>query len=135
MLGCSATPKPVNFAAPAPAGALDCALRHLSNLGYTPTQGGVADGYIRFQAQVDRSGANLATGVGTRIATMGMKGRTYVAQNLLTVTGADRTLRVQAWSMDSNGKITDASDQVRVDAEGLLAGCGLPSGSNRVSNP
>jgi hypothetical protein len=47
-LAACASNAPHVIAAPAQAGALDCAMRTMAGLGYNPIQGGVADGYIKF---------------------------------------------------------------------------------------
>lgn len=132
---CLGKPQYLEVAAPAPASALDCAMRQLTTLGYTPLEGGVSDGYIRFVSVIPNSAGAAAAEAGTRLATFGMKGHTRAVQNVVTVIGAGGTLRLRGGTVYENEKSGEPSATVKADAEGVLAACATPSGGNRVSSP
>lgn len=129
--GCASNP--VAFSAPAPAGALECALRQAAQLGYQPTAGGVSSGYINFSAPIGNTGGAIAKETATRVMTLGMKGSNRPIRNEMTVTSGAGILRVQPFTLYENEKRGDVSATARADSEGILAACATPTSGSRVT--
>jgi hypothetical protein len=129
LAGCASN-APRVYSSPAQAGALECALRTMAGLGYNPIQGGVADGYIKF----DRfRGTN--TGQRAAAALPGV-GRPTDGDYIL-VSHAANTLRisVSAYKMvDGSSRTFGPSSEALGHAEALSATCGNPS-THTAGNP
>lgn len=97
------------IAAPAPAGALDCSLRTLTGLDYTPTRGGVQDGYIVLE----------------RVRAGGFLGVDQITERI-TVTEANRQLRLTVVGVQEKGRQQQPHRSTRSHAEAVLAGCANP---------
>lgn len=101
-----------SYSAPAPQGALECSLRTMAGLGYTPTAGGVSDGYIRFARTFQR----------------GMLGRS-THTDAITVTSAMNQLRITVVGVNKDNKQTKASDEATGHAQAIMSGCSNPTTS------
>ena len=99
-----------SYSAPAPQGALECSLRTMAGLGYTPTAGGVSDGYIRFARTMQR----------------GLLGRD-THTDAITVTSAMNQLRITVVGMNEKNEQTKATDEATGHAQAIISGCSNPS--------
>lgn len=109
-----------SYSSPAPANALDCALKTMAGLGYNPVQGGVADGYIKFErrtgASAGASAAGMLPGVGSpRVG------------DFITVTNAGSTLRITMVGFKGDGSATGGSAEAEGHVQAIIAGCGNPA--------
>lgn len=95
-----------SMSAPAPATALDCSLRMMSGLGYTPVRGGVSDGYIVFD----------------RTYTQGMLGQDRT-RAVITVTQAGDQLRVTAVGHDEKDRQIRVNQETMGHAEAMMSSC------------
>lgn len=112
-----------SYTAPAPANALDCALRITAGLGYTPVAGGVNDGFIRLARTTDRN-------IGGAIASVMVPGRSNPAkEDHITVTNAGTALRITLVGLDSDTKQTKPSDQADGHVQAIISGCANPGTS------
>jgi hypothetical protein len=98
-----------SYAAPAPADALDCSLRTMAGLGYTPIAGGKNDGYIRF-ARAYQTG-------------MIRKSTRY---DHITVTSAGSQLRITVAGVDEDNKAIKGTEEALGHAQAIISGCGTP---------
>lgn len=121
------------LSAPAPDGALACALRQTVQLGYDPMSGGVADGFIRLRRSRGWSGGDVAGETTARLMTLGLMGSTRVETEHLEVVGASGLLRVRTYAVDSDGEVISPTDRTVHDAEGVLAACAAVGAANRVT--
>jgi hypothetical protein len=123
--GCASPGK--SYVAPAPEGALGCALRTTAGLGYIPIAGGVGDGYIKVARKIEYRASDAAQEVGMRVMTLGMKGVNRTEYDHLTVTGAGETLRITAIGVGENGKATDPRPMTEGHVQAIISACGLPA--------
>jgi hypothetical protein len=98
-----------SYAAPAPADALDCSLRTMAGLGYTPIAGGKADGYIRFARSYERGMISKRT-----------------LYDHITVTSAGNQLRITAVGVDDKNKQIKATEEGLGHAQAIISGCSNP---------
>ena len=98
-----------SYAAPATADALDCSLRTMAGLGYTPIAGGKADGYIRFARSYET----------------GMIRKTTMYDHI-TVTSAGDQLRITAVGMNQDNKQIKATSEALGHAQAIISGCSNP---------
>ncbi|HEY0017164.1 MAG TPA: hypothetical protein VGC13_12720 [Longimicrobium sp.] len=126
MLAGCASNAPRVYSSPAPAGALECALRTMAGLGYNPIQGGVADGYVKF----DRF---RGTNTGQRAAAIIPGVGRPTDGDYILVAHAANTLRisVSAYKMVNGSTRTfGPSSEALGHAEALAATCAPPSTQN-----
>lgn len=120
--GCASNAARV-YSSPAQPGALDCALRTMAGLGYNPIQGGVSDGYIKF----DRfRGTNTGQRAAAAIPGVGRP----TDGDYIVVSQAAGTLRiaVSAYKMvDGATRTYGPSSEALSHAEALAATCANPS--------
>lgn len=95
-LACS----PMHLEAPAPDGALECALDLGLGLGYEPTAGGIDSGFIRLE----------------RHELLGM-------EQTITVTQVRGVLRIQASGRMDEGETVSPDGQTKEDAQRILDTC------------
>ena len=124
-----------SYVAPAPEGALACALRTTAGLGYSPVGGGVADGYIKLTRPARYTEGERAQEVGTRVMTLGLKGSNRTVEDQLTITGAGQTLRINSVGVDEQGKPAKASAQADGHVQAIIAGCALPGTQTNAPQP
>ncbi|HEU4884117.1 MAG TPA: hypothetical protein VFT45_17780 [Longimicrobium sp.] len=111
------------YTSPAQPGALECALRTMAGLGYNPIQGGVADGYIKF----DRF---RGTNTGQRAAAVIPGVGRPTDGDYIVVAHVANTLRVSvsAYKMvDGATRTFGPSGEALGHAETLTATCANPS--------
>jgi hypothetical protein len=127
--GCASNAARV-YSSPAQPGALDCALRTMAGLGYNPIQGGISDGYIKF----DRfRGTNTGQRAAAAIPGVGRP----TDGDYIVVSQAGGTLRiaVSAYKMvDGTTRTYGPSSESLGHAEALAATCATPS-TNAPGNP
>jgi len=99
-----------SYSSPAPQGALECSLRTMAGLGYTPIAGGVSDGYIRFGRTTKR----------------GLLGRD-THTDAVTVTNAMNQLRITVVGFKENNEQTKATDEANAHAQAIISGCSNPT--------
>jgi hypothetical protein len=129
LAGCASNAARV-YSAPAQAGALDCALRTMAGLGYNPIQGGISDGYIKF----DRF---RGTNTGQRAAAVIPGVGRPTDGDYILVSHAANTLRisVSAYKMvDGTTRSFGPSGEALGHAEALSATCANPS-THTPGNP
>lgn len=98
-----------SMAAPAPAGSLDCTMRIMSGLGYTPVRGGVNDGFVVYE----------------RTYNTGMLGRDLMRATV-TATQAGDQLRVTAVAYDEKGRPKGSNSETLGHAEAMMSSCASP---------
>src|SRR5688572_8874636 len=108
ILGCAGNPVR-SMSAPAPTGALECTIRTMAGLGYTPVRGGINDGYVTFE----------------RTYNSGLLGRNLMRATV-TATQAGEQLRVTVVSYDEKGRAKGANSETLGHAEAMMASCGHP---------
>lgn len=113
-----------SYAAPAPAGALDCSLRTMAGVGYTPVAGGVRDGYIKFDK---RDGAGFGRSMATAIPGVGAPR----VGDFVTVTEAGTQLRINVVGYKADGSATKPGDEAMGHAQAIISGCANPA-TNQV---
>ena len=122
-LAACASNSPRVISAPAQVGALDCAMRTMAGLGYNPIQGGVADGYIKF----DRfRGTNTGQRAAAAIPGVGRP----TDGDYVTVSTAANTFRVSvsAYKMIKGATRTyGPSSEAVGHGEMLVATCANPA--------
>lgn len=129
LAGCASNAARV-YSSPAQPGALDCALRTMAGLGYNPIQGGVADGYIKF----DRF---RGTNTGQRAAAVIPGVGRPTDGDYILVAHAANTLRisVSAYKMvNGTTRTYGPSSEALGHAEALTATCANPS-THTPGNP
>jgi hypothetical protein len=122
LAGCASNSARV-YSSPAQPGALDCALRTMAGLGYNPIQGGISDGYIKF----DRF---RGTNTGQRAAAVIPGVGRPTDGDYIVVAHAANTLRisVSAYKMvDGTTRTFGPSGEALGHAEALAATCANPS--------
>jgi hypothetical protein len=122
LAGCASNAARV-YSSPAQPGALECALRTLAGLGYDPIQGGVADGYIKF----DRF---RGTNTGQRAAAVIPGVGRPTDGDYILVAHAANTLRisVSAYKMvNGTSRTFGPSSEALGHAEAVAATCAYPS--------
>jgi|GEM_PF-5162904 len=129
LAGCASN-APRVYSSPAQAGALECALRTMAGLGYNPIQGGISDGYIKF----DRF---RGTNTGQRAAAVIPGVGRPTDGDYVLVSHAANTLRisVSAYKMvDGATRTFGPSSEALGHAEALSATCSHPS-THTAGNP
>jgi hypothetical protein len=127
--GCASNAARV-YSSPAQPGALECALRTMAGLGYNPIQGGISDGYIKFErfrgTNTGQRAAAVIPGVGR--PTDG---------DYILVSEAANTLRisVSAYKMvHGTTRTYGPSSEALGHAEAMAATCANPS-THTPGNP
>lgn len=123
LLTACASARPVAFQAPAPDGALDCALREATELGYYPLDGGKDAGFIKLARPTEYSAGDVAKEAGTRLMTLGLAGSNRQTMDHLTLTGAGGILRVQVVGIDEQDKVRDPDAASQERARTVLEAC------------
>lgn len=93
----------VETARPAPANALACALETSVSLGYQPTSGGVADGFITLMRHRNEPAGRILVNLGLIVSTLGLVQLEWKDWDVLRLVGAGSSLNVVAWSTDDDG--------------------------------
>lgn len=111
------------FSAPAPEGGLACALRAANELGYTPTRGGVNDGYVLVEKPRENDmGRVLSTLPGVRRPTDGHE---------INITQTTSGLRVAVYSyyqrQGYDRRQEKPSGEATEHAQSILTTCGSPA--------
>lgn len=109
-----------SYNVPAPAGALDCALRVMGPLGYSPVAGGTSSGFIKFNRRVGRTVA------GTLGAMIPGRGNQRMG-DFVTITGAGQTLQIVVVGYDGAGNPVKPSDEALGHAQAVVSACGNPA--------
>ena len=129
LAGCASN-APRVYSSPAQPGALECAMRTMAGLGYNPIQGGISDGYIKF----DRF---RGTNTGQRAAAVIPGVGRPTDGDYVLVAHAANTLRisVSAYKMvDGTTRTFGPSGEALGHAEALAATCANPS-THTPGNP
>ncbi|HEX8362919.1 MAG TPA: hypothetical protein VF613_22540 [Longimicrobium sp.] len=128
---CASGPVSRVYSSPAPATALECSLRTMAGLGYNPVQGGVSDGYIKFDRRT-----NVSTGAAMGSMLPGV--RRPADGSFVTVTSAAGSMRVAVTSYRLDGstpKEDKPSAEAMGHAEAIVATCGNPATHSVQGNP
>jgi hypothetical protein len=102
--------KPKTFSGPSTATGLECALRVATDSGFVPERGGLTEGFVWLQRNLDNSAAEKAKEAATRIVTLGQKGVNRTTADRMNIVGAAAQLRVTVSSLDEKGKEVDPTD-------------------------
>jgi hypothetical protein len=121
LAGCGGSAR--MYSAPAPEGALSCALDQATALGYSPTEGGTAGGFVRVERKLNQTAGSVASEAATRYMTLGFKGHNRTEYDRLTFTQAGANLRISASGVKESGDATSPTDSGRAHAEEILMAC------------
>ena len=112
--------------APAPPNALSCALRVAVEANYEPTEGGVADGFMRLWRNRALTAGDVGRETAARVLSFGLAGSSRAEWDVLRIVGAGGQLNVSAWSLSNKDKAEGPTEDGQADADAILAKCGEP---------
>jgi hypothetical protein len=115
--------KPKTFSGPTSMNGLECALRVATDSGYTAERGGLAQGFVWLQKNLDNSVGEKAKEAATRIVTLGQKGANRNTAERMHIVGADAQLRITASALDEKGKEVDPTDDGERLSRFILRSC------------
>lgn len=110
--------------APAPDGALDCALDRVTALGWEPAEGGTSGQFLTLVRSIDYTAGDAGREVAARALTLGLAGSNRLERERMTITRAGGVLRIQLTGVYENGEAGEPSGEGREHAEGVLTACG-----------
>lgn len=116
------TEAPLVFQAPA-FGRVMCAVEEGSAFGFYPPEAPIEEDSAHLVRHVDRTVGDVLREVGTRVATLGLRGRNRLMTDHLLITEADGMLRAHLIGRDEDGRDVEPTERAIEDAQVIVSAC------------